>query len=78
MQVAEIDYHHAVNGGIHVWLTMLFLRGDGTWAIPTQDSITIHRLSEESVQVECEDEREPVVQRGVNRTRIIVTCKGDK
>jgi len=42
-----------------------------------QDSMTVHRISEESVQVECEDEREPKVQRGANRTRIVITCKGE-
>jgi len=43
-----------------------------------QDSLTVHRISDRTVRVECEDEREPVVERGVNRTRITVTCgKGD-
>ena len=42
-----------------------------------QDSLTVHRLSNESVQVECEDEREPVVSPGQfgSRVSITVTCK---
>ena len=39
------------------------------------ESISTKRVSNSVVSVECNDEREPVVERAENATRITVTCK---
>jgi len=39
------------------------------------DTVTSRYVSNSVVSVECNDEREPVVERADNATRITVTCK---